>query len=454
VSVENFQTAMPTTAAAISNKLNTDSLLSALNQISWDRADGAGADDYDLFERDKWPQTGLDFTAWRTVIWSQGEEAQGLLPEERMALKELLGSGDLYWRKNLVMAGQEVARIHDVDLTASNGMIADRDFVRNYLRAEYRGMTTPSNYDGRRIQGVAVNPGKYELVKATGVANDPAPMPGALRTTPGEGIARAAYSYVEQTVATADTTAGVAATSGLYNSVYYAFDWRHAGRFAFEPEKSGVRRLLLGALDYIDQFRGVVPVDLVSFEAQQIGRSAAVSVEWSTASEVDVAAMEVERAEVVRSESGERVGSYGMVDRVLPRGSATSGAEYRLTDRGVKLGGEYRYRVVAVNVDGTRDVSEVRVVKVLGGAVEGMSLTVKPNPMRESGSVAYRVSGGSTVRVVLYDVTGREVAVLAERGESSGEVVIPVTELSSGVYTLRVESSSGEVLSEQITVQK
>jgi hypothetical protein len=94
------------------------------------------------------------------------------------------------------------------------------------------------------------------------------------------------------------------------------------------------------------------------------------------------------------------------------------------------------------------------VVKVLGGTVEGMSLTVKPNPMRESGSVSYRVSGGSTVRVVLYDVTGREVAVLAERGESSGEVVIPVAELSSGVYTIRLESSTGEVLTEQITVQK
>jgi hypothetical protein len=279
-------------------------------------------------------------------------------------------------------------------------------------------------------------------------------MPSVLRVTTGEGIARAAYRYVDQTIVTSDTTAGVAATAGLYNSIYYAFDWRHAGRFEFEPEKSGVRRMLLGALDYIDQFRGVLPVDLVSFEAQQIGRSAAVSVEWRTASEVDVATMEVERAEVIRSEAGETIGSYGVVDRVAPRGSATSGAEYRLTDRGVKLGGEYRYRVVAVNVDGTREASEVRVVKVLGGTVEGMSLTVKPNPMRESGSVSYRVSGGSTVRVVLYDVTGREVAVLAERGESSGEVVIPVAELSSGVYTIRLESSTGEVLTEQITVQK
>jgi hypothetical protein len=326
--------------------------------------------------------------------------------------------------------------------------------VRTYLRAEYRGGTTPANYDGRRIQGVRVTPGKYERVRATGVVNDPAPMPGVLRVTTGEGIAAATHSYVDQSVVTADTMAGVAATAGLYNSIYYAIDWRHAGRFEFEPEKSGVRRMLLGALDYIDQFRGVLPVDLVSFDAQQIGRSAAVSVEWATASEVDVAAMEVERAEVIRTEAGESVGEYGRVDRVLPRGSATSGSEYRVTDRGVKLGGAYRYRVVAVNVDGTRELSDVREVRVLGGAAAELQVTVRPNPMRESGSVSYRMTSGSTVRVALYDVTGREVAVLAERGESSGEVVIPVTELSSGIYTIRVTSSTGAVLSEQITVQK
>ena len=83
--------------------------------------------------------TGLNFVPWRTVIWSQGEEASGLVPEERVALKAMLSSGDMYNRKNLIMAGQEVARIHDVALTATNGQVADQDFVLNYLRAEYAG---------------------------------------------------------------------------------------------------------------------------------------------------------------------------------------------------------------------------------------------------------------------------------------------------------------------------
>jgi hypothetical protein len=370
-----------------------------------------------------------------------------------VALKAQLSSGDLYSRKNLIMAGQEVARVHDVALSATNGSVADADFVRNYLRAEYRGNTTPSNYDGRRIQGRRITPGKYELVRATGVAGDLSPTPSALRVTSGAGIAAATHSYVDMTVASADTVAGVAATGSVYNSVYYAIDWRHAGRFAFEPTKSGAQRMLLGALDYIDQFRGILPVELVSMDAYQSSREA-VTVEWSTASEVSVASMEVERAEVTRTETGISEGAWSVVDRTSSRGSATQGSSYRVVDGGVKVGHEYRYRLMVVNLDGTRELAGEDMVKVAGAQAEQMELTVVPNPMRTEGSVEYRVPSGETVRVVLYDVTGREVAVLSERGASEGRVQIPVSELTTGVYTVRLESTSGILLDRKITVQK
>jgi hypothetical protein len=123
-------------------------------------------------------------------------------------------------------------------------------------------------------------------------------------------------------------------------------------------------------------------------------------------------------------------------------------------DEGVKVGHEYRYRLVTVSVDGTRSVEETRVVKVLGAEAGTYSLTVIPNPMRESGSVAYVVPSGERVRVVLYDAMGRTVSVLSEGVEGSGRVMIPVSELSSGVYTVRLEGASGMTMSEKITVQK
>jgi hypothetical protein len=125
-----------------------------------------------------------------------------------------------------------------------------------------------------------------------------------------------------------------------------------------------------------------------------------------------------------------------------------------VVDGGVKVGHEYRYRLMVVNLDGTRELAGEDMVKVAGANAEQMELTVVPNPMRTEGSVEYRVPSGETVRVVLYDVTGREVAVLSERGASEGRVQIPVSELTTGVYTVRLESTSGILLDRKITIER
>jgi len=444
---------MPADAIGKSNKLNADTLIAALNQINWNRADGVGTEDYDLFERDKWPVTDLNFVPWQTVIWAQGADANGLVPQVRVALKAMLSSGDLYNRKNLVMAGQEVARVHDVALTATNGQVADQDFVQNYLRAHYTMNTTPADYSNRRIRGVAITPGKYELIAPTGVAGDLAPTPAALRTTTGAGIARATHAYVDQTAGGLDTMAGVAATATVYNSVYYAFDWRHAGRFQFEPTKSGAQRLLLGALDYIDQFRGILPVELTTFNAYQSDR-AAVTVDWTTASETKIAGLEIERATVTRNETGVVEGVYSVIDHKAPQGTPTSGANYTSIDPNVRVGSEYSYRLVSVGLDGSRSVEETRMVKISADGASAMSLTVLPNPVKTSGAIEYRLAAGTTARVVLFDATGRQVSVLSESVNGSGSIALPVTELASGVYTVRLETGSGAQLTAKVTVQK
>ena len=193
------------------------------------------------------------------MIWSQGSESEGLRPEERAAIRGMLTMGNTFDRRNLILAGQDVARIHDVALTASNGQIADRDFVQNVLRAQYLRATVPGDYSNRLIRGVTITPGKFEELEPTGVAGDAAPMPAVVRATNGQGIASLSHVYTQQTAA-GDSGAGVAVAAPVYNSVYYGFDWRHAGRFNFELAQSGGRRLLLGALDFIDQYGGVLPI--------------------------------------------------------------------------------------------------------------------------------------------------------------------------------------------------
>jgi hypothetical protein len=450
VAVENLNAAA-VSAVELSNKLNSDTLMSALGRINWQRADGAGNEDFDLFEREKWPSENLDFTPWSTIIWAQGEEPQGLEPEERAALKQMLDDGTQFLRSTLVIAGQEVSRRHDVALNASNGELSDQEFVRTYLRAEHRGATTPADYSNRKIQGVAINAGRFEELEATGVSGDTPPMPSTVAVTPGAGIARAAYRYVDQTNAMADSVAGVASSANERNVVYYAFDWRHAGRYDFEPDRSGAWRLLLGALDFAEQFRGVLPVELVSFDAFQ-SSATAVTVEWVTAQETELRAMEIERAEVVRDEAGERVGTFTTIETKSPSGTASRGAGYRTIDATVERGRTYEYRLVTVELDGRR-VVEARKQVMITTSGAAMQLSMAPNPVRSQGVISWRGVSSETARVELFNERGQKVREHAV-ATSNGELRIDARDLTSGSYTLRLTTSDGRTLIEKVTVQK
>jgi hypothetical protein len=456
VAVTGKSSTMPSDPIAMGNKLNADTLLAALGDISWDAANGTSTEDYDLFERDKWPVQNLNFLPWKTIIWAQGEDAGGLAPEERVALKAMLDSRTIFDRSNLIIAGQEVARQHDAALGSTNGMVSDQDFTRNYLRSQYVGNTVPADYSNRRIQGVRLTPGKYEVLAPTGVAGDQPPTPSILRATTGNGIAGATHRTVDQLTATGDSSIGIVSAPDNRNVIYYGFDWRHAGRYTFEPDRSGAQRLLLAALDWTREFNGAVPVKLVRMDAYQTG-SRQVTVDWQTASEVDVVRMEIERATVTRTAAGMSEGSYQVVERKSPIGNVTTGATYRVIDPAVEAGREYSYRLVTVNADGQRVVEETRLVKVTSSGVSDYSLTVLPNPLSlvTTGTVRYTAPTGDRVRVVLYDATGRQVKVLVDESSTgSGSLELNASDLTSGAYSVRLESTNGAPVVQKLTVEK
>ncbi|MEP7217354.1 MAG: T9SS type A sorting domain-containing protein [Bacteroidota bacterium] len=457
-SVETRQVVIPATAVGKSNKLNTDSLLMAFQLISWTRTVAnptpTQTQDYDLFDRDLWPKENLNFKPWKTVVWEQGAEPQGLEPEERAALKTMLDSRSIYDRSNLIIAGQDIARIHDVPLTTTNGQIADQDFVRNYLRATYKGNTVPANYDGRRIRGVAITAGKYEQIVATAVLNDNPPFPALAVPTSGDGIARPTHFYYEQTFANyTDSSAGVASAATKKNVVFYAIDWRHYGRFAFESLRSGGQRVLLGALDFINQYNGALPVNVVSFDAIPVG-SKSVRVNWATTSETEIASLEIERAEVGVTPQGLRVGEYSVIDRKSPTGTASRGASYSTLDQNVKTGITYRYRLVSVGLDGARTEQAFDQVKILASGTEGYSLSVVPNPVRSQATINLNVPQGTEWTINLYDAAGRVAKTFTADNQATSSFELNVDGLASGAYTLRMETSTGVKLVEKVTVQK
>ncbi len=85
------------------------------------------------------------------------------------------------------------------------------------------------------------------------------------------------------------------------------------------------------------------------------------------------------------------------------------------------------------------------------------ALSVSPNPGRGVVTVRYRLAGAGAVRLAVFDVLGREVALLADAVQAAGEHEARLGRrgLAAGVYLVRLEVGTGraaEVLTQRVTL--
>ncbi len=84
---------------------------------------------------------------------------------------------------------------------------------------------------------------------------------------------------------------------------------------------------------------------------------------------------------------------------------------------------------------------------------EGALVTVFPNPMVRQATVGFALPSAAEVRLAVYDVLGREVAVLADGRQEAGEhaVVFDGAGLAGGVYLVRLDVG-GQVQTQRVTL--
>ncbi|WP_165871538.1 hypothetical protein [Flaviaesturariibacter flavus] len=171
-----------------------------------------------------------------------------------------------------------------------------------------------------------------------------------------------------------------------------------------------------------------LPVRFITVKASRL--QGAVSVRWTTATEVNVARYEIERSANGRS--------FEPVAQAAPRGNNGSGASYEGRDAGAPSGNVY-YRVKSVDIDGRLTYSStVR----LAGRDAAPELLVTPNPLsgRELNVQTTGFAAG-TYDLVLLDPIGRPVyrqRLAQDAGGSSSRFTLPGG-LPAGVYQLRIE---------------
>jgi hypothetical protein len=83
--------------------------------------------------------------------------------------------------------------------------------------------------------------------------------------------------------------------------------------------------------------------------------------------------------------------------------------------------------------------------------MNGLSLTVRPNPATDAVVVEYRTPNQEKAEIALYDMIGRELPIEAEE-TGQGTIVLSVGDLPAGFYTVRLRTASGTALGRSLHI--
>jgi hypothetical protein len=168
---------------------------------------------------------------------------------------------------------------------------------------------------------------------------------------------------------------------------------------------------------------------------------------WETASEINNAGFVVERAKE-RDE-------FNRIAFVEGQGTTTDAHTYRFEDGAVPYGtARLRYRLKQVDFDGGFAYSPV--VHIERNAPDAVALLPNyPNPFNPATEIRYEVPVGTEVRLAVYDITGKEVALLVNRWQEAGqyEIAFEASRLPSGVYLYRLDAAGASDVKRMILVK-
>ncbi len=174
----------------------------------------------------------------------------------------------------------------------------------------------------------------------------------------------------------------------------------------------------------------LLPIELTALTATCDGRSSLV--EWTTASERNNDYFVIERSD--------NAIEFYEVARVAGAGNSIESLDYSYIDYGVR-GGDNYYRLVQVDYDGTRTVSEI-VVATCVEAGEEPDVLAYPNPFNGELTVELENFSNRPARIDVYDVLGRLVYTEdADAPQNSYQTVLHLGGLPEATYTVRVATN-------------
>jgi hypothetical protein len=214
------------------------------------------------------------------------------------------------------------------------------------------------------------------------------------------------------------------------------------------------RKEFLGPL-FINDER--LPVELSGFNIRQ--HDGLVSLAWHTASEVDNAGFEVERAKGTTG-AFERIVSFLNDSALRGLGTSSMGKSYTYSEAEHRTPGFYRYRLLDVSTDGVRTTHEEHSIVIEEGdkEISGSSIVgiVSPNPAAKEITLPFNFTEPTNISVELYDATGRLIDMpVRDREFSAGKnnVMIDIRNLAAGKYYLDITTATGHRIREFVVTR-
>lgn len=199
-----------------------------------------------------------------------------------------------------------------------------------------------------------------------------------------------------------------------------------------------------GQIIFSDEISGPVPVELTSFSASVIDN--AVSLSWSTSTENNNSGFEIQRSSDNRN--------FTAIGFVSGKGTTTDKNTYSFIDKNISSG-NYYYRLKQIDYNGSFEFSPV--ISVNTGIPAAFELSQNyPNPFNPTTKISFNIPEKSTVTLKIFNVLGREVAILLNEEKESGsyDVEFNAANFASGVYFYTLSTSSGDLITKKMTLIK
>ncbi|CAN5399540.1 hypothetical protein BH10BAC5_BH10BAC5_07430 [soil metagenome] len=178
-----------------------------------------------------------------------------------------------------------------------------------------------------------------------------------------------------------------------------------------------------------------LPVELASFTSTIDHRN--VELKWSTAAELNNSGFDVER-----KISG--TSTWSKVGNVAGHGTSSVTNSYSFSERNLPTA-SYNYRLKQIDNNGNFKYYDLT-NEVIIGLPTAFSISQNyPNPFNPTTKINYDLPFDSKVSIVLFDMTGRQVAEILNTNVTAGyqTVSFNASNLSSGTYFYQINASGG-----------